>query len=546
MQQGVLDLIYQNVGIVRNKPILASLRDGSWTNYKFEDVQRSAQHLSNHLIESGISPGERIAFFADPCPELGVVFFAAVRAGAIFVPIDPKLSQKDLQAVVDDAQPILIFCSSDRYEFLSNCGFGDRLIIIDNVGSSDDVDSLETFSTHILQEGVERELTEAAVISYTSGSSGPIKGVMVSFENLLYQTEQAKFLLEGGRRDNVLALQSNVIADLVFGFLGTICSGGQVCYVGKTSPAKVVKTIRNRKLSGVVLSAPMVADLKKEVELALLKTSRQQQIQFKMRFGLAKLLPHRNRKPLFPVVNQILGWRFKTIITCGDSVDLEAAAFFDTVGIDVCNGYGSVETSGPVTSNTHQNSKIHSAGKALGDIELDLLGAKFVGDEGEIITRGPHVMKGYYKRDELTRVALDGDGWYYTGDLGKFDEDGYLYVTGSIRDVISHPNGFKFHPELVESVLQASNTVREVCVLGLRKAQSFEHEEVVAIVVPARNTTRANLLKALNSRLDELPAYQRPNRIVVHSDSLPKTSSGKVKRWALIEWLKIHKPAELR
>ena len=169
--------------------------------------------------------------------------------------------------------------------------------------------------------------------------------------------------------------------------------------------------------------------------------------------------------------------------------------------------------------------------------------------EGEILTKGPHVMKGYYKRPDLTGEVIDQDGWFHTGDLGRFDEDGFLYVTGRIKNLIVLGGGKKVHPEEVEEVFSRSAAVKEVCVIGYvsKNGAKAGTEEVCAVIVPSDTVMRHHQGKvelveqAIKDEVDrlgkDLAAYKRPSRLLVHLEELPKTATRKIKRPLVIQWL---------
>jgi len=169
--------------------------------------------------------------------------------------------------------------------------------------------------------------------------------------------------------------------------------------------------------------------------------------------------------------------------------------------------------------------------------------------EGEILTRGPHVMKGYYKRPDLTAEVIDEEGWLHTGDLGRIDADGFLYITGRIKNLIVLGGGKKVHPEEVEAVLARGATVKEVCVLGRRSRDGISQgtEEVCVIAVPSDTLIRRwhdqtgsmeqEIRREFEQLAKDLAPYKRPSRVVVHHDELPKTAAGKIKRRLVAQWL---------
>ncbi len=544
MHLGVLDLIYRRAGMYRTRAAVSSLRAGKWSELRFEDVQRGAQHLSNYLIDNGIEHGDRIAIVSESNAEFGIVFFAVVRAGAILVPLDPKQTVEELTPLILDSGPKIIFastkCQNLAAEVAKKCPLVSDVIITDSSSENPASKTIQSVSTHILQEGRERDLEETALIVYTSGSTGKPKGVMTTFNNLIFQAERLEELFDAGKKDVFLSiLPMNHLLELTAGYLGVLYSGGQVCYISSLFPEDILKAMRSKKVTYMIVVPTFMRLMKNSIERMLAKSDRKQQLNIRLRFGLARLLPLHARRKLFPRVHALIGSQFRSFISGGAPLSKDIAYFFDTLGIKVCQGYGLTETSPIISTNSHKQFRLCSVGKPLPGIEVRLLGAKGIGDVGEIVTKGPHIMRGYYRREDLTNVAIDQAGWFYTGDLGSFDDDGFLFVTGRIKDLIVLPGGKKVYPEEVEQVLSASTLVKEICVLGVRQENNPEQEEVVAVVVPvAIDEEESVLTKSLEDLMTKIAVYKRPSRIVISPDNLPRTHSGKVKRNLVIEWLK--------
>jgi long-chain acyl-CoA synthetase len=225
------------------------------------------------------------------------------------------------------------------------------------------------------------------------------------------------------------------------------------------------------------------------------------------------------------------------------------AAFFDRIGIPIYLGYGLTETSPVISVNTPKAHRMNSVGRPLAGVRVRILINGEKEGEGEILTAGPHVMQGYYKREDLTEKVVDRDGWFHTGDLGRLDDDGFLYITGRIKNLIVLGSGKKVNPEEVEAVISRSALVKEVCVLG-----SISHgglmrgtEEVCAVVVPAeppvgsQSRDRYEIAEEMNEEVarlsQDLASYKRPSKIYVRFEDLPKTTTRKVKRAVVLEWL---------
>ena len=216
-------------------------------------------------------------------------------------------------------------------------------------------------------------------------------------------------------------------------------------------------------------------------------------------------------------------------------MDVEVGAFFERIGLQVYQGYGLSETSPVVSVNTDKRNNLASVGRPLKTYE-----AKIDADSGELLLRGPSVMKGYHNQPEVTSQVLDSDGWLHTGDIAKIDKDGHIFITGRIKNMIVLSGGKKVFPEEVESVLEKSPYINEVCVLATSKTFGAKDgtEEVTAVIYPKEDLLEKFSPEELNNFIrtevknlsTRLTAYKRPNNIVVIREPLPKTTTRKVKR----------------
>jgi long-chain acyl-CoA synthetase len=218
--------------------------------------------------------------------------------------------------------------------------------------------------------------------------------------------------------------------------------------------------------------------------------------------------------------------------------------FFARIGAPIYLGYGLTETSPVVSVNTPKANRAGSVGRPLAGVRVRIQNDENHPD-GEILTAGPHVMKGYYRQPDLTASVIDPHGWFHTGDLGRIDEDGFLYITGRIKNVIILSSGKKVNPDEVEAVISKSELIKEVCVVGAISSDGLTAgtEEVCAIIVPIEEVVRESedIDEAIGAEVrrlyNELAPYKRPSRICVRLEDLPKTTTRKVKRAVLLEWL---------
>ena len=294
--------------------------------------------------------------------------------------------------------------------------------------------------------------------------------------------------------------------------------------------------------------------LMRDIERRMDRQGALARLTFKSALALARLIPSRTRRALFARVHRELGGSLTAFVCGGAPLDPTVARFFELLGISVFQGYGLTETSPVIATNAPGANRLGTVGRPLPGVEVRIEAA--VGSapgEGEILTRGPHVMRGYFGRDDLTRDALDAYGWLHTGDIGRID-DGYLRVTGRLKDLLVLGSGKKVLPAEVEAQL-ASPLFTDVCVVGqAHDGIAAGAEEVCVVVVPsaallaqtasdprARCRPPTPLHDAVEREVErlsqELAAFKRPTRVYVRLDELPRTSTRKVRRALLRDWI---------
>jgi long-chain acyl-CoA synthetase len=253
-------------------------------------------------------------------------------------------------------------------------------------------------------------------------------------------------------------------------------------------------------------------------------------------------------KLLFRGVHQRFGGALRFFICGGAPLEKEVARKFDLMGITILEGYGLTETSPTISVNTFQDNRFGSVGKPLPGVEVRIMTEHPADTVGEILTKGPHVMKGYFHDNERTRKAIQ-DGWFHTGDLGYLDRDGFLYVTGRLKNVIVTSAGKKVQPEEVENVLLRNPFIREVCVVGRKISQGLRRggEEVYAVVVPDLVRIRERygevteellwkiVAEAVRKSSEGLAGYKKITGFEIWKDELPRTSTRKIRRGDILD-----------
>jgi long-chain acyl-CoA synthetase len=497
---------------------LAVREQGVWREVTYAELSLRVRSVSGFLVRNSIGGGDRIAILSESRPEWAIAFLGAVRNGAAVVPLDPKLTVHELGPILADCSPRLLFASKrfvdTALELARLAPSLEQVVLLQEDPRHPELPSLAAWKHGPGTREREPSLQDCAVIAYTSGTTGKPKGVCISYGSLAFQADCFERAFDLAEDEVFLSmLPLNHLFELTCGLLSVLNAGAQVAYCESLLPDEIAQAMRDRGATRMLTVPVFLRALRRALELKGARADA----------AAASVL-------------DAFGGRLSSLHSGGAPLDRDLHDFFERLGLRVFEGYGLTETSPVIATNAPAASFPGSVGRPLAGTEVAI--ARVPGEEqGEILVRGPHVMLGYHGQEDLTREAIDRDGWFHTGDLGHIDGEGFLHVTGRLKSLIVLPTGKKVQPEEVEAVLSASPCVKEVCVLG-RTAGSGE--EVQAVAVPSDalrarvGTEVAPLQEAIEADFAErcrvLAPFKRPVRIHVLARELPRTTTGKVRR----------------
>lgn len=549
LHSNFLDLMQEKGDIYGQvKALTLKTKDG-YEELSYIEISRKAKKFANYLIETvGVQRGERIAIICESRPEFSIGMFGSIQTGAITVPLDVKLTVPEHTHILNDCNPLILLCSSHYLEHAievkNNVSSIEHIFVLDdeNEQSNENCPLISTLEADIDENlGRPRTLDETALIVYTSGTTGNPKGVMISFGNIYSQLRDFEYMFKLTNDNTLLSiLPLNHLLELDCGFFGMLYMGAKVVYIKSLNPKELTSTMKEKGITNMIV-VPLVAKmLKNSIDKQIKKQPESAQKAFKILYGLAKFAPRKLRRLMFKSVIDGLGGKLECFICGGAPLEDNVAEFFERIGVPVFQGYGLTETSPTISTNRYGHSKIGTVGQALPSVMVK------IADNGEILATGPNVMQGYYNKPEMTKEVIDEDGWFHTGDIGEIDKDGFIKITGRIKNMIVLGGGKKIFPEEVEAVLETSKLIKEVCVMSLiiKSGNKAGTEEVGAIICPADDLQKKSneeiqkILEEEVKKLSEsnLAPYKVPTVVVLHRDELPKTSTRKVKRKDLKEW----------
>ncbi len=469
-------------------------RGGRWTPIGYREVAEQVQDFSLGLLELGVRRGDRVAILSENRPEWAITDYACLAARAADVPIYPTLPARQAEYILRDSGAVAVVVSTAA-QLEKVRSVRTRLPGLAHVIGLDP----ETAGPGVLSFGAvlargraardrhpewhDSALNAApddlATLIYTSGTTGDPKGVMLSHGNIASNVTTCVDLFSFTAEDECLSfLPLSHIFERMFGHYCMFHAGVVINYAESIDavPANMVEIrpqlmasvprlyekIYARVLDSVRSSSPLRQRIfawgrrvgERWAELAIEKRPVPAGLQAQ------KLLADRL---VFAKLRKRTGGRIRFFISGGAPLSPDIARFFYAAGLPVLQGYGLTETSPVMAVNTFQHHRLGTVGKAIPDVRIR------IAPDGEIVTRGPNVMCGYFNKPEATAEAIDEEGWFHTGDIGMLDADGYLSITDRKKDLIVTAGGKNIAPQPIENLTKSSKFVATAVMIGDRR-----------------------------------------------------------------------------
>ena len=544
-RKNILSFLQERTEKYADKVALGMKYQYGWKEMTYAGLGNLSRKLGAYLInELQVEKGERVAILSESKPEFGACVFASIIAGTISVPLDIKLTKYELKSILSDCLPSVILVSRKHVEmakFLQEeIPSLKTLLIMDEPYYGMDGTSIYQLPDVYQAKWRIRRTNDTALIIYTSGTTGKPKGVMTTFGNMLTQMYDLDYTLNKimpFRNINLLSiLPMNHLFEMTVGFSAFMQFGCSIFYTPSLKPNDILSIMREKHIQFMIVVPAFLKLLKTTTENEIKSRDEFAQLRFKIKYALAKFVPsYRLKRLMFKNYHKKFGGKFVGCISGGAPLDLNVGEFFDRIGIKIYQGYGLTETSPVISINVDRQGDLASVGRPLKTYE-----AKIVPETGELLVKGPSVMKGYHNQPELTAEAIDKEGFFHTGDIAEIKNGGHIYITGRIKNMIVLSGGKKVFPEEVEAVLEASPLFAEVCVFGLIRTSGVKDgtEEIAAMIVPKpeiiEKYSDEELEKVVRAEAKQLAthltAYKRPVNIIVSKEPLPRTATNKVKR----------------
>lgn len=530
------------------KTALQIKRDGHWHRFAYAQLKKLSEKIGDKLLRMGLRKGDRVILYSQNQPEWGAAFLGASSVGVVVVPLDSQTWHKEVWALArfTEARALLLseYCFGKLpREGLTTNEKSEKPIYLLNI--NDECKGFEqaeypcsTSAPCNPEAPVQREEVgpdDLASIIFTTGTKVDPKGVMHTHRNFISNLLGVNHYLAIAETDQLLSVLPLYHAlEFTCGLLMAIYGGATVTYVHSLKPKIILETMRDTGTTCMLGVPTLYALIRDDVERRIFRTSKSPlksnllTTSKQLSRSVERTFGKNIGRKLFSRVHQEFGGRIRVFVSGGSALGAEVYDDFRVLGMPIYEGYGLTETAPVLTVNPLNRSRKGSAGKPVPGVELRIFNPDKEG-VGEIIVQTPSLMKGYYKNPRATAEAIR-DGWLHTGDLGWVDADGYIYLTGRIKDVIVTGAGKNVYPADLEAIYRSLPSVREICVIGIRSGLT---EEIHAVIVPDAAVSGEGPLepakKAVQREIQglarELPSYQRLQQIHIWREPLPRTES---------------------
>jgi long-chain acyl-CoA synthetase len=530
-----------------SRPALKFKKDGKWNSITYGDLSRRVDEVAAALAELGIGKGDRVAIFSYNRPEWVMADLACLKLGAWVIPVYHTLPAETVAYILKDSEAKLMFVEKPELFKVAEQAVGAAPRLRDVVTFFDtpagrllqtrvsDFASLRRTGSDIVSRQAQKPLPQidpqdVATVVYTSGTTGEPKGAMLTHTNIASNALTANKMFSINASDVFVSyLPLCHTMERTAGYYTILFAGGQIAYVESLETvAQDVKEIRPTVLISVprmlekvheAVQAKVAADshLKQWMVAAAIRTYNRYRFRKDRGEPIPVLMRLRHRLFKSLVVNkfhEISGGRLRVIVSGSAPLGRRLARILHNLEFDVAEGYGLTEASPVVSAATPEHFKVGTVGVPLEYQEVR------IGENDEVLVRGPNIMKGYLNKPEETAKVIDADGWLHTGDQGKLDKDGYLTITGRIKELIVTSYGKNVAPVPIEQEIATSPFVEQVMVYGDRCAY------LTAIVVPRRAAVE-EYARSHGIRADGYENLLRDERIrkLVEQEVVQKTSA---------------------
>ena len=510
----LVSLFEESIKKFYNNPALKMRPRFRTIHWNFKELNNYASGIAYFLEKNGVGFGDCVILIAQNSPYWVGAFFGILLRGGIAVPLNPQSPKSFVEKIIKETEAKVLF--KDSFLFPSG-PFDVKTVDID---FKKDLASREH---HFSKVDVGED--DIAEIVYTSGTTGDPKGVVLTHKNIISNVNSISKIYNLSSSDKMVSILPLFhMYEQTGGLFFALRHGIEIMYSPNISSRAVQQCLKEHRATKMLVVPEFLETLIRKIESRALEAGKKEKLQ-KM-FRLSVYLPLFLRRLLFRKVHKMLGGKLEVLFTGGAFMSPDVERKWNAMGFVVLQGYGLTETSPAVTTNLESKKKVGSVGLAVPEVKVT------IGKDKEILIEGPNVFKGYYKDETRTKEAFDESGRFKTGDMGYFDDDGFLYISGRKKYVIVSPGGENIYPEDIEVELKNVEGVSDVAVVGY----PLDGREIVYAVLLTDRSDVDEIIHKINSGL---APYQRIQSWAIWPESdFPRSAIRKVKKDEVLKWLK--------
>ena len=529
--------------------------EGKYKTYTHKEIRDMINYLGTALISMGLK-GKRIAVIGENRYEWELSYMSVVCGTGIVVPLDKSLPTNELEELIERSEVEAIFYSGKYEEIIEKIKYSDKnklkhLISMDLEHNIEGVYSqkelIET-GKKLVEEG-NREFIDAKInpeemqiMLFTSGTTSKSKVVALSHRNLASNLMDFCSVLDADSNDKVLSfLPLHHVFECTVGMLFSLYLGAERAFC--EGLRHIMQNLNEYQITFASFVPAIYENMHKNIIKALEKEGKLETVRKLMEENKDKSMAE--KREIFKDINKLFGGNIRLFLSGAAALDKDVEEDFRAWGINLCQGYGLTETSPVIAVETNENFRVGSIGKALPHVQAKLEDVDADG-MGELVVKGPNIMIEYYGNEEATKESLK-DGWFYTGDLAKIDEDGYIFICGRKKSVIVLKNGKNIFPEEMETLVNKIEGVKESFIFGKQQSDDKEDIKINVKIIFDREImkeaykveTDEEIHKVLADKIKDInqimPKYKAIRGMIISEEPLIKTTTNKIKRQANLE-----------
>ena len=526
------------------------IEEGKYQIYTHKEVRDMINNLGTALINLGLK-GKRIAVIGENRYEWEIAYLSIVCGTGIVVPLDKSLPANELELLIERSDIEAIFYTKKYSDIIQNIKYSEKnklkhLISMDSDENFEGIYSQKELireGRKLIEEGNNEFLNakidpkEMEIMLFTSGTTSKAKVVALSHENICTNLMDIGSVLDVTQEDVFLSiLPIHHVFECTVGFLFSLYKGAETVFCDGLR--HIVENLNEYHVT-VMACVPGI------YERIFMMIRKKLEKQGKLEEILKNEEKYKNssmqkKKEVFKEIHNMLGGKVKLLISGAAALDKTIEEKYRLLGLNLVQGYGLTETSPVVAVGTNKNYKLGSTGKTVPSVEAKLVD---VNDDGigELVVRGSSVMLGYYENEKVNKKSLQ-DGWFYTGDLAKIDEEGYIFICGRKKSVIVLKNGKNIFPEEMENLVNKIEGIRESFIFGKIQSNDENNIKINVKIVFDRDVMKdvykveedEDIYKVLSKKIKEvnqtMPSYKAIRGMILTEEPLIKTTTNKIKR----------------